>query len=138
MSHLTEAVTAMKTLHDLCLSFGRGIPPDGYSVLGIVNDLVYLNGKIAEEQAQKFGGSQHKKLTRKIEEAKQHRSFREMKKTMAECDKEAMLAVGEEYKTEIDAMEEYELYVAMMRAIQEAVRFGISVNSTVRQQESQS
>lgn len=135
MTHLQQASTAMGELHSLCLGFGKGGTPDSHSVLGIVNELVFLYGKIAEEQARKFGGSQRKRIKRKVEEAKQHRSLRELKKTIAECDKESFLAVGDEYGHEIDAMEEYELYVGFMKAVQEAIRFGISVNSSIRSQE---
>jgi hypothetical protein len=131
-----QAADAMHKLHSICLGFGNGSPPDGYSVLGIVNDLVYLRGKIGEEQARQFGGSQRAKLTRRIQEAKQHRAFRELKKTMAECEKEALLAVGEEIGKEIDAMELYELYSAVQSSLDQAIRFGISAASAVRKNES--
>lgn len=137
-SLIDEAASSLSKLHDLCLGFGFGAPPDSYSVLGVVNELVFLYEKLADEQSQKFGNSQRKRLTRKVNEAKSHRSLRELKKTMAECEKESFLAVELEQGQEIDAMQEYELYVAIMRAVQEAIRYGISVNSSVRNQESHS
>ncbi len=122
----------MQKLHSLCLGFASGSPPDSYTVLGIVNDLVYLRSKVAEEQARQFGGSQRARLTRKIAEAKQHRTFRELKKTIAESDKESMLAVGEEFKAEIDSMETYELYFALLGSLDRSIDFGRSAASAVR------
>jgi hypothetical protein len=134
-SSTDKAVEAMQKLHSLCLGFSTGSPPDGYSVLGVVNDLVLLRGKIGSEKARKFGGKERKKLTRRIAEAKHHRSLRNEKKTMAECDKEALLAVEEELTYEINAMEEWEDTETLLQSIDSAVRFGISAASAVRENE---
>lgn len=136
MNLYAESSAAMKRLHDLCSGFGNGSPPDSYSVLGLVNDLTYFYGRIAEEQAKMFGGSQRARLQRKIEEAKHMRSFRDAGKTLGDAEKDAMLATGEEYGKEIDSMEAYELGVAYMQSLDRAIRFGISAASAVRNQES--
>lgn len=136
-SSKTVVLTAQKLndLHQLCLGFAESRTPDSYSLLAIINDLVQLYAKLAIEQSQKFGNSQRKRINRKMEEAKNHRSFRDLKMTLSESDKEAYMSVQTQLEEETQALEEYELYVALMYSVKEAIRFGISVNTSVRNQE---
>jgi hypothetical protein len=85
-----------------------------------------------------FGGKERKKITRRIAEAKHHRSLRNEKKTMAECDKEALLLVEEELTNETNAMEEWEHTATLLQSIDSAIRFGISAASAVRENEKRS
>lgn len=135
MSAITDAQAAMIQLHSLCLGFGKGSPPDLYSVMACVNELVKCHGDLSQESASKFGGMERKKIARKVSEAKHHRSLREAKKTMAEADKESFALSVAEFYEQVDAQEEYELYQAFLRSLDNAIRYGISVQSTIRGQE---
>ncbi len=131
----------MDRLHKLCIGFDHSQPPRLYEILGVENELVSIRKKVGDEKAKKFGGSIRKKIERKMEEARQHRLLRgdtKIKKTMAECDREAQLAVGEEYNKEANSLEEYDLYDTLLESLDRAIYFAGGAASAVRNQETSS
>lgn len=132
---IQEATDAMVKLNEICMCFDEDKSPSWYAVMSLLNKLVNSRRKVGIEYSQKFGGGQRKKLQRKRIEAKAHRSFRDAGKKLAECASEAFEAASNEYDEEINALEEYENYAEFLRSMDNAIRYGISVQSSISGQE---
>jgi hypothetical protein len=136
MPLLDDARQAMFALADLTEGFSSGSPPDPQSVLGLQSRLVRLYAQLGEEKTRKFSAKEAAYLNRKIQEATQYRHGRlDLKKKVADADRDALLAIAEESNAEIETAAEFDLYMTFLRSLERAIDHSRTVVSFLKSSE---
>src|SRR5438128_1490974 len=122
MTLLEEAKGAMLDLAELTSGFGRGAPPDPFSVLGYQSNLVRLYALLGQEMSRKFGTKENAYLSRKLAQAEQHTRGRiDLKLTSKDSEEFAFRQVKKQYEEEIRQLEEFELHKIFLKSLQNAL-----------------
>lgn len=136
MNLIEQASAAITELHQLTSGFGTGSTPDPHSVLGYQSKIVYLESRLGQEMAKRFGAKEKAYITRKIAEAKEYRKGRINTKTVADSTQEALLSVENELIRENETAEVYESYRLMLQSLDKAFRHSMQVVSHLNKAES--
>lgn len=130
MTIYAQAAAAMTELREEVSSIETRIPSPN-TCLRILTDLCDLHMKMAEQSSKFYDDWQHAELQRKRKEGGLYEDFRE-DQTVADANRKAFAAAGDEYDKEVQAEETYKRLQRFMKSTEHAIDCARSVVSFIK------